>query len=76
MNLVVLVTSAYETEAIQDVRKYRQTIIPQSSRFPYYLYLDPNHWAWSTKLHEYDTKYALVPLQAILQPQNYPEYYI
>lgn len=75
MNLVTLVTSVSEIEAIQDVRKYRQTIIPQSSRFPYYLYLEPNHWSWSAILFT-DEKYYLVPLQVILQPQDYPEYYI
>ena len=75
MKLVTLVTSIFDLNAIQHIRKYRQPITQQSATFPYYLYLEDTHWAWSPELHK-DPNYTLVPLQAILQPQDYPEYYI
>lgn len=75
MNLVTLVTSTFDLNAIQHIRNYKQPITQQSATFPYYLYLEDTHWSWSTNLYD-DRNYTLVPLQAILQPQNYPEYYI
>lgn len=74
MKLVVQVHSNFEVAAIQHVRKYRQPIPPNLGDYPLYIYLIPTDWAWSSKRS--DDTYTLVPLQAILQPQDYPEYYL
>lgn len=74
MKLVVQVNSNFEVAAIQHARKYRQPIPSNLDIYPLYLYLIPTDWAWSRRYTDED--YTLVPLQAILQPQDYPEYYL
>ena len=39
----------------------------------FFEYSDRLHWTWGLEVH---SPYSLLPIQAIINPSDYPEYYI
>lgn len=74
MKLAILIYSSFEAAALRHAYKY-SAYIPIDIQFPCYVYLSSNTWSWSERYY-HNEGYTLAPLQAILQPQDYPEYYI